>query len=143
MFLGGSDGVDKSLLNEIRPEDFIPYKHLKKHKPKAIATRISEAHANVCHLAALEAKLKYIQVSERSDSMTLVILSYTIRVRSWFGCVVAFHRVASHIILLSINVFRRGKRYRSSALLLSSSVLPLRPPKKTNFSASLRIESCR
>lgn len=58
---GGSGNVDSHLLNEIRPEDCIPYKQLKKQKPKAISTRISEAHANVCHLAALEAKIKYIQ----------------------------------------------------------------------------------
>ena len=73
-FQGGSGNVDSSLLNEIRSEDFIPYKHLKKHKPKVLTNRISEAHANVCHLAALEAKLKYIQVSVTSKCGTELLL---------------------------------------------------------------------
>lgn len=47
--------------NDIRVEDYVSYRFLKKHKAKQIASRILEAHASVQKMSLMDAKWNYIK----------------------------------------------------------------------------------
>lgn len=55
---GGSQAASQE---ELHPEDVVPPRLLKKHKPKQIVRNILEAHSSMLNLTLMEARMKYIR----------------------------------------------------------------------------------
>ncbi|XP_003384623.1 PREDICTED: fermitin family homolog 2-like [Amphimedon queenslandica] len=56
-----SEAGPSATTDELRPEDFVSPRMLKKHKPKVIARQILDAHSSMLNMSLMDAKMQYIR----------------------------------------------------------------------------------